>query len=280
MIETIRKGCDYLKQSGIENPKNDCELLLMHILKQQRSELYLKNDALGKEESGLFKTALDKRNTRYPLQYITGLAYFMDLELGVGEDVLIPRPETEILVEEAVKRLSGKKNPLIIDVGTGSGNIAISLTKRIPECKIIAIDISGKALRAARNNADRYGCGNINFLRSDLLNNVTKDVLREADAIVSNPPYINQEEYKILPKEVHFEPKTALFGGKDGLDFHRRIISEASESLKKGAFLVFEVGDEQAQKVIAILDNTNLFCGIEAICDYNDIKRVVAARKR
>jgi len=104
--------------------------------------------------------------------------------------------------------------------------------------------------------------------------------LREADAIVSNPPYISQEEYGILPQEVHFEPKTALLGGKDGLDFYRRIISEASESLKKDAVLVFEVGDDQAQKVIAILDDTKLFCGAEAVCDYNDIKRVVAARKR
>lgn len=276
--KAIRLGADFLEHFGIHNPRNECEILLMDILNCGRFELYFNNRMLNTFEKNAYKRDLERRSLRVPLQYITGIAHFLDLELKVNEDVLIPRPETEVLVEAVSKELEGRKDLLIVDVGTGCANIAIGLTKMVGDCKIIGIDISEKTLETAEFNANNYGCKNIEFLKSDLFAGVSCDVLQKADAIVSNPPYISQGQYEDLPKDVHYEPPQALLGGADGLDFYKRIITDSSAHLKKGAIMAFEVGDNQAKKVLEIFAASGAF-EYKIIKDRNNIERVVVAKK-
>ena len=190
-----------------------------------------------------------------PLQYIIGKEKFFGLDFMVNEHVLIPRPETEVLVETTLELINAIPNTLysILDLGTGSGNIAISLTKNAHDCKIVASDISEKALEVARLNARlNGGSDNISFIKSDLFD----DINGEFDCIVSNPPYIAQYELETLQKEVLKEPLLSLDGGADGLDFYRRIFLEAPRYLKPGGYCVVEIGFGQLQGIRNIIEQT------------------------
>ena len=212
-----------------------------------------------------------------PVQYITGQTKFCGLDFIVNEDVLIPRPETELLVETvmAVSKCQGVKVSRMLDLCTGSGCIAISLTKSIPECKIVASDISEAALDIARLNAEKNGvCDNIKFIQSDLFNNI----IGKFDIIASNPPYIAGYEFKSLQKEVLMEPHIALDGGKDGLDFYRRIISEAARHLNRGGYLIMEIGFGQKESVAEIIKNSNELELLEVKKDFSGIDRVIVAQ--
>ena len=199
------------------------------------------------------------------------------MDFIVSPAVLIPRPETELLVEEALKWL--RLHPQIsnaVDVGTGSGNIAIALTKKIKTCKIVALDHSEEALKVAMQNAQAHGVGGrIRFVKSDLFR-VLEDF--KFDIIVANPPYIPTWEIETLSEDVKREPKLALDGGDDGLQYYRRIINEAQGYLKSGGFLIMELGYNQSRAVMRMLINTGNFTDIEVSKDFSKIDRVIKAR--
>jgi len=218
-----------------------------------------------------------------PLQYAEGRAYFMDFELKVGAGVLIPRPETELLVEraaEACAALRCKRNDekgilRVLDLCTGSGNIAISLTKYVRRSKILALDISPEALAAAGFNAAGLGAGeNVSFVRSDLFGGICKK--KYFDIIVSNPPYVSGADMATLPDDVLEEPRTALYGGPDGLDFYRRIACDAKYFLKKDGFILMEMGYDQSAAVRAIL-RAEGYRDTEIFKDYSGIDRIIKA---
>lgn len=256
---------------------NEAELVLTHVLNCDRLSLYLDKDReLGKDKSALLSSILKRRIKDEPLQYILGSTEFMGLKFIVDERVLIPRPETEILVEEALKissrfSRSRARPPEILEVGSGSGCIAVSLAKNIAGCKITASDISADALEVSRKNAKLHQA-QIEFIQSDLFSSLEG---RSFDLIVSNPPYIPTRELKGLSREISFEPALALDGGRDGLDFYRRIIGEAHRFLRKGGFLAVEIGFGQAGQIENILQKSGKFEIMEIIRDYNDIERVM-----
>lgn len=214
-----------------------------------------------------------------PVQYVMGRTKFCGLEMLVDENVLIPRPETEVLVETALEIINERRTAndewRVLDLCTGSGNIAIALTKNAPDCTIVASDISRDALNVAKRNAVLNGVEDrIEFLNSDLFNNITG----KFDIIVSNPPYIARWEFAGLQKEVLKEPRIALDGGEDGLDFYRNITACCIANLNKNGFLIFEIGFGQKKEIVDIINKTGLFKVIEIRKDQNGIDRVIVAR--
>ena len=214
-----------------------------------------------------------------PLQYIIGKASFLGLEFKVTEDVLIPRPETEVLVYTVIDIVHDSRFTIhdsrILDLGTGSGCIAISLTKNLADCKIIASDISDKALDVARENAAMNGVsGRIEFIKSDLFD----DIKGKFDIIASNPPYISRPEFTALQKEVLMEPRVALDGGDDGLSFYRKIAVKAPEHLKKGGYLVMEIGFGQAPLIKEIIRGIEGFEVLAVKEDQYEVDRIIVAR--
>jgi len=254
----------------------EAELVLTHVLNCNRLSLYLNKDAiLDKDKSVLISRILERRISGEPLQYILGRCEFMGLEFKVDKRALIPRPETEILVESAITKLKAAVNISlkILDLGTGSGCIAICLAKLLPRAFIWATDISLGALRLAKENADAHKV-KVKFLRSDIFSALEKDQ-EKFDLIISNPPYISRQEFRGLAKEISFEPVLALEAGIDGLDFYRRIISQAAGYLKEGGFLILEMGFGQRSGIEDILRKSKNFEIMEIVKDYNNIERVV-----
>jgi release factor glutamine methyltransferase len=246
-----------------------------------RTQLYLGDYEADEENMKMFHEALDSYARGVPVQYITGETEFMGLELQVNPSVLIPRPETEVLVER-VLQLMGKEgfaSPYILDLGTGSGAIAVSLTKHNPLCRIVASDISEEVLEVARANAALNGVTDrIRFILSDLFNGIDEN--EKFDLIISNPPYIPADHYDALPLEVKNEPRVALDGGEKGLEFYRKIIPESARRLKEGGHLVLEMGFGQSEAIKGLADDTGSFVQTEIIKDHNGINRVFFARKR
>lgn len=262
---------------------NETELLFTDILNCNRLSLYLNKDIfLDKAKSFLVSGVLKRRIRGEPLQYILGKTEFMGLEFKVTPHVFIPRPETEILVETAIKigyRLWVIGHRLkILDIGTGCGNIAISMARNLLYCEMDAIDISDNALKVALSNA-KLNNAKVNFIQSDLLNTYNLQP-NTYDLIVSNPPYIPTVEIEALQPEVKYEPHMALDGGKDGLDFYRRIINKAPRYLRKDGFLIMEMGFNQKDAIKNIFQKTGYFEIIELIKDYNNIDRIIIAKKR
>ena len=272
---------------------NEAELLFSEILNCDRMSLYLNKEyILDKDKSVLISAALKRRISGEPIQYILGKTEFMGLEFRVNPDVLIPRPETEILVETAIGqvtpslslgtpfgRTSQSHNVTCInmlDLGTGSGCIAISLAKLLPNSHITATDISDKALLAARENAE-LNCVRVNFVQSDLFGGLKLDTY---DLIVSNPPYIPTPEIQDLQPEIGYEPISGLDGGSDGLDFYRRIIKDAPQYLKGNGYLIMEMGFRQRDDIKDIFQENKNFKVIDIVSDYNKIDRVIIAQKR
>lgn len=206
-------------------------------------------------------------------------AYFLDFELETEGLTFHPRPETELLVGKAVELVS-KVNSRILDIGTGCGNIAISLIKYLPSSRITALDISDTALRAARENAKKYGVEErIEFVKSNLFENIKGRYKAFFDLIISNPPYISLEEFSSLPEKVKGDPYLALYGGIDGMDFYRKIVKKAPLYLKRGGILLMEIGYNQSAAVKYMLDSSGVFKDIEIYKDYSGIDRIIKARK-
>lgn len=259
---------------------NEAELVLTHVLKCNRLSLYLNKDVcLDRKESAQVSSILKRRIIGEPLQYILGSSEFMGLEFKVDQRALIPRPETEILVSCALEKikLSAKfAPPKILDLGTGSGCIAVCLAKLLPQALIWATDVSLEALQLAKENADLHKV-KVKFLQGDIFSALKKN-RDKFDLIISNPPYIARKEFSGLAKEISFEPALALKAGIDGLDFYRRIISQAAGYLKEDGFLILEMGMSQRGCIENMLIKSKNFKVIEVIKDYNNIERVIVVR--
>ena len=267
-----------LTRAGIISPRLDSEILLAYTLKLSRTELFVYSERmLNEAEKYWAKSNVKRRQQREPVSLITGNQEFWSLEFIVDKNVLTPRPETEVLIETALNHISSaSKN--ILDLGTGSGVLAVVMAKEINECKVTAIEIDSKALNVAKKNATNHGMGDrIKFLCGDL---------READwegpysMILSNPPYISSTDIeKIMPEVRCYEPRKALDGGVMGMEFYKTIIPRAIDQLEKNGILILEIGHNQADEVTALLNQNSGYQKIEVIKDYSGYDRVVKAQK-
>jgi release factor glutamine methyltransferase len=259
-------------------PMNEAELVLTDVLKCNRASLYLDRQKrlppqAGRALSGILK----RRCAGESLYYILGKDEFMGLEFRVTADCLVPRPETELLVETVLSAVSSFAQPRILDIGTGSGCIAITLARLLPQAIITATDISPAALDVARDNALRLGVQDrINFVCSDVF---PLQPPAPYDCIVSNPPYIRTHDINDLSAEVRSEPRIALDGGPDGLDLYRIIVACAHAYLAPEGMLAMEVGFDQAEAVRQLIVNSKKYKVKQVILDYNSIQRIVVANK-
>lgn len=268
--DALKQGIALLKQNNISEAITDATVLLSHTLECDRLYLTIhKNDAIAPDKDDVYMELINRRCQSEPVSYITGHKEFMSLDFKVEEGVLIPRPDTEILVETVIDKLKDIPNPVITDMCTGSGAIAVSLAKYIQGSRVTALDVSEVALRIARENALLNGV-EISAEEHDVL--TPYNAL--ADAVVSNPPYIPTEVIEGLDSDVSdYEPHLALDGGKDGLVFYRAIVQNIGSALKKGGILAFEVGHDQAHDVAMIMQDS--FYGIDTAKDLAGIDRVV-----
>jgi release factor glutamine methyltransferase len=275
---------------------NENELILCDLLKCNRVDLYLKEFnvcSLNPKQLALFLELKRRREQGFPVQYLLGKCEFFGLEFKVRPGVFIPRPETEILVETAIAKTKDEaclparqgrrtRDVKILDIGTGSGNIAISLARNIPNSKITAIDKSLEAIKLAKENA-QLNCvaDKIEFIQTDIFSQTVncKPLTVNYDLIISNPPYIRTGDLESLPAEVKHEPSTALDGGLDGLDFYREILKISKNLLCKDGYLLFEIGLRQALDISAIVRSTGVFNIERIIPDYNKIERVMVFKK-
>ncbi|OGW66878.1 MAG: protein-(glutamine-N5) methyltransferase, release factor-specific [Nitrospirae bacterium RIFCSPLOWO2_01_FULL_62_17] len=284
--ELTREGAMLLLRAGIEQAGLETGWLLEHALRRTPLDLRT-NESLQVEGEGL-RRALDllqRRANREPLQYLLGTQEFCGVEFEVEPSVLIPRPETELLVDAAVRyagmQSAAGRRPVIVDMGTGSGCIAVSLARRMPLAVLYATDRSAEALRVARRNAERHGvAGQVTFLEGDLLQPLRAcGVSGRVDLVISNPPYIAEREWEALQPEVRlFEPRIALAGGEDGLAIYRRLVQEAAELLHTAGWLIMEVGQGQAESVRALIEATGRYGTMDVRPDQAGIDRVLCAQ--
>jgi release factor glutamine methyltransferase len=282
ILEIINKTTLFFKQKNIEDPRLNTERLLSALLNIDRVQLYLQYDRLmTRNETELFRDFVRRRAENEPLQYIIGETEFMGLSFQVNPAVLIPRPETEILIERilTLRESQSFQDPTIWDIGTGSGCIAVSLSHFWPECKIIASDVSKTSLKVAEQNAILNGVRDkINFIQHDILKD-SVELLTQPDIIVSNPPYISLEEYEKLGDEVRlFEPKIALTDNSEGLTFYEKIFS-LIENDHRCKFILVELSGTQTEKIIQRAKQFN-FVGVDIFTDLNDISRILQIKTR
>lgn len=271
--EILQESIKQLKANEVEEPHAKARRLLAFTLEVPKEYLIINYDKeISKKQETIYKQYIKKLLKGEPIQYILGKQEFMGIEFAVNKDVLIPQPDTEILVEEVIKLLKQYKKPKILDLCTGSGAIAISISEKVSEAQIYASDISEKALAIARIN-DRSK--KIKFILSDLFNNIED----KFDIIVSNPPYIKTHEIEKLSKEVQNEPILALDGGIDGLEFYRKIIGQASKYIKKNGYLCLEIGEKQKKQVKDIINNEKKYADIKEYKDLNENDRVIICKK-
>jgi release factor glutamine methyltransferase len=273
----IQWTTEHFQKKGLENPRLEAEVLLAYLLEMDRMGLYLNYDRpLKEEERTAYREMIQRRLAKEPLAYIVGSKEFWSLRFAVNPECLIPRPETEHLVEEAIRIGKDLKPPLrILEIGQGCGAVAIALATELREAEIVATDISPEACNLAQENAERHGVGGrIRFVRGDLLPRGEGPF----GLICSNPPYIPTAEVLQLALEVRdYEPLTALDGGEDGLRFFRRIAQGALEFLMAGGWLLLEMGQGQAPQVATILQEQG-FQQIGLIPDLAGVKRVIKAQ--
>ena len=278
--EILTKASDFFTKLELDTPRLDAEVLLAEVLDKKRVDLYVDFDQpLQQEEIDRYRQLILKRKEGIPVAYLTGQQEFMSLDFKITADVLIPRPETEHLVEQTLeiidKAYTQQDKVKVVDVGTGSGAIIVSLAKLSAiELNALAIDISADALKIAKKNALKHKVkGYIDFKQGDLLEVVSDKV----DIIVSNPPYISTDDMKNLPQDVKHEPVLALEAGDGGLKYYQAIIKQARDCLNKAGFIIFEVGQNQADSVSQLLKQEG-FKDLEIIEDYSGIERIVLAR--
>ena len=275
--ELIKKGMIELKNGNIEEPKLKARLLMQYVLNKSRQYVIV-NDREGldniKEKQYLEEIKILKKGV--PIEHITHQKEFMKLSFFVDKNVLIPRQDTEILVEEVINIAKKNNAKKILDLCTGSGAIAVSLAKYLPQAEITAIDISNEALKIAKKNAISNNVENqITFISSDMFTNLNEE---KFDIIVSNPPYIKTNVIKNLDIQVQNEPYIALDGGKDGLDFYKKIINESYQYLKYNGYLCLEIGFDQKIDVIELIENTESFTGTYSKKDLFDNDRIIVTR--
>jgi len=272
--EALKRGENFLRQKGIEAYSLEAQLLMAYALGRFRAFVLAEGEKmLSEKEKIKFFSLVQKRGSRYPLAYILGYKSFMGLELKVTPQVLIPRSDTEVLVEEVLRRF-GDEPKRVADVGTGSGAIALALKYYRPSWQVWAVDFSREALEVAEANAKRYNL-EVNFEEGELLS----PLKGKFDLIVSNPPYIPTAELKKLQLEVQFEPLIALDGGEDGLRIYRRLIPQAASFLTDKGTLFLEIGSDLTEKIKELFSVSD-WSFYEIIPDYQHRPRVIIAQKR
>lgn len=277
--DLLKSGSGYLAKKGMENSKCEAETFLSHVLNCPRVELYLNNLIVQERKIEYFWWLLMKRVEGRPLQYLVGSTEFMGLKFRVRPGVFIPRPETEILVQAilSLKLTAYGLQPKVLDLGTGCGNIAVSCAKYLRSAYIFACDICDSALALTKENA-ALNKTEIFIVKSNLFSAFKKSGL--FSLIISNPPYINTQQIPNLTQEIQYEPKGALDGGRDGLDYYRKIVNQAPDYLSTRAYLALEIGDGQLDSVKKIFMQSKIFSLVSVFDDYNKIKRVIIAQKR
>lgn len=278
ITDLFRDISSTFRERGFLEAEREAELIICHAFNISRTELY--RDDLQVDESALqvLNSIVERRLCHEPFQYLTGYTEFYGLRFRVGRGVLIPRPETEILVEEAVRLVKalGLPSPAILDLCTGSGCIATAIARNLPSAKVVASDISAPAMRYAIENAGLNGTGNLVFVQGDLFEPVSGESFH---LIVSNPPYVKGDDLTGLQKEVScYEPPEALDGGMDGLDFYRRILKAAPKHLKDRGYLVLELGLGQGIAVGEVAGECGLRV-VKVLKDLSGIERVMVLKK-
>jgi len=274
-------------RAGSQSPRLDVEVLLAHVLGTTRERLYAEPErVLRQAEHARFHELVSRRARHEPVAYLTGRKAFHAIELGVSPHTLIPRPETETLVEVALEKLGvladerRREPPRVLDIGTGSGAVALAIAYALPGVQVVGLDVQHQALEQARLNAEQLGlAGRCRFLVSDIFAEVPPGSL--FDLIVSNPPYVADDELAATPPDVRsYEPHTALLGGELGLDFYHRIVPAAPEFLAPRGFLAVEIAEHRADEVTAIFRECGRFEQIAVRDDLGGSPRVVVARER
>jgi len=276
VLKSLNLSTDYLQKHGIESPRINAELLLASILNCKRLELYLAFDKpLSDDEQAKYRNFLKRRTKFEPLQYITGSVEFYGIVIKVSPSVLIPRAETEILVDTIIEQVKTLEEISILDIGCGSGNIAIALAANIPNCKVFGTDISKDALKISLENAEANGVKNkIEFHQQDILKDDFSE-LPKMDIIVSNPPYVSEKKFATLQNEIkYFEPNIAVTDFSDGYKFYKAICERAKQLLKPGGKIFFELSENQRIKVKEIME-ANGIKNIKINRDYLNIERVI-----
>jgi release factor glutamine methyltransferase len=272
--EALNLGKKALASLNIEDIRLEAEVLLRHTLGIDRTRLYMTlNEELSPEHVKTFQTLLERRQLGVPLAYLVGHREFYGLDFDVNPDVLIPRPETELLVEKTLAIATNDRIITIADIGTGSGVIAVTLASKLPAARIYAVDISGKALAVARINAEKHvSINRITFLQGDLV----QPLPEPCDLIVANLPYVKQSD---IVAPINAEPRLALDGGPDGLDIIARFCRSVSTKLNPGGYILLEIGQGQCEAISEIL--TSIYPAVEIVVypDLAGIERVVQARK-
>ena len=268
----------YFAGKGIDSPRLDAEILLAHVLHKERIYLYAHYDEpMNGEELAAYRAMVKQRADRLSVAHILGTKGFMGLDFKVSEDVLIPRPETEMLVETVVAAAKGTA-PAIIDIGTGSGAIILSLLHYLPQATGTGVDISPKALAIAAENGRTLSLdGRVTWIESDLFTKVPKGA---CDWLVSNPPYLTKGDMEHLQPEVRHDPALALYGGDDGLEFYRRIAAESPAYVKAGGHCAVEIGAGQADAVTAIFCRHGAYDHEQTVKDYGGIDRVLVFSRK
>jgi release factor glutamine methyltransferase len=259
--EVVRLAARYLEAHGVESPRSEAEVLLRHVLETDRAGLYGRREGLNAAEARTFARALCQRCTGTPLQHLTGTQQFMDLVLTVEPGVFVPRPETEALAETALGLLEGIPGPIVVDVGTGTGAIALTLKRHRPDARVLATDVSDAAVTLATRNGALLGL-DVEILMGSLLDPVPQELEGRLDLLVSNPPYVTALEYDALPEEVKAEPYSALVGG---IEFHSALVDLAGTWLRPGGWLQVEIGASQGPDVVDLF--ARLLSRVEVLPD-------------
>ena len=274
IIDIINWAESYFKEKGFENPRIEIEWLLRSVLQCERLDLYLRfEEPLSKSQLSTLRDWIKRRILREPIQYITGVIDFYGREFFINEGVLIPRPETERLIDIALSQLKNSISPNILDVGTGSGCIATTLSLEIPNANVLGVDISEEALDLAKKNKEKLFAVNVSFEKIDILKEIP---INNFDVMISNPPYITKEEINFLDKDVrNFEPIIALTDHKDGLTFYRRFADIALDVVKSGGWIILEVGQKSHPEKAKTIFNKMGFNNVKLINDYNGDNRIL-----
>ncbi|HYU58651.1 MAG TPA: peptide chain release factor N(5)-glutamine methyltransferase [Actinomycetota bacterium] len=271
-VEVLNRAADYLERHGVEAPRETAEALLMRVLGTDRAEIYTRT-AMDMASAKAFGRALCQRCSGTPLQHLTGAQPFRTLRLAVEPGVFVPRPETEVVVEAALDAIAGIDAPLVVDAGTGTGAIALSVAAEHPGAIVHATDLNPAAVALARRNAESHGLAVV-VREGDLLEPLPAALRGRVELVVSNPPYVSAAEYADLPPEVRADPREALVGGTE---VHRRLAAAARDWLLPGGALVMEIGASQAEEVRSILADTG-YAQIEILPDLALRDRVAGAR--
>lgn len=275
---------EYLSSKGIESPRFCAELLLSHVLSLKRIELYTQfNKHVPQQQLDKLHDLVKRAGLYEPVAYLTGKTEFYSLQLDITSDCLIPRPETELLVQRAIEFLRTRSGiQHICDLCTGSGCIAVAIAKNFPEARVIATDISDSALEVAARNVEKHQLNeHIKLLCGDLFDPLIQQLdVKQFDLIICNPPYVSAAEYEMLDKNVKdYEPESSLLAGADGLDVYRKIIGKVDEFLMPGGTLMLEIGYSQGTAVKNMLEQTGLFTKINIEKDFHENDRIIIAGK-